>query len=570
MATPYRVWEGILEDGDINVVTIRPLESEPKFLGHNPDYDVPDDHPRKDMVYAKMQRSATLPKYHSEDRDFKCQPSKEYFKKLWDGTVELRWKEVWDRKDGLYLCVVADDMARNLISTLDPVPELQHDKYILSIRIFQRFSGLGLQPHHSVGDKPFTSLVYDNSPLKPFYHLSQLESLMFRVIHRFYREFACQLSFFYLSQLHAQLHIFYMRENQRFTESIDVDMIWADVVLFGENDTYENQVFPVLTLARSFQAKGKILESARLCEDVVDHWDHLNNKMADPKKAIHKTWVMKQAGESYQIAPNYAEAERCLVNAIWMECNQQERLGKHTSTWVFDEKSMEFMEPLVSLYSKYHIVHHVAQAGLLTYEEMPQLGDLDPRLFPILIALLDTAAQGTPASNQLYKEYSGNVSWCVQQVKNKFVASPKAARTAIKKAATSATPISVDQFRSNLYQYHNTTKAPFVLQVTNSSACLDQLNIKTTATPRIKKILREQVHRSSVEQADFAMQVAECCNCKGVFNRSIIKRCPCKEVEYCGTECQLAAWHAGHKLTCSAKKNKRSSTASTASGRTSM
>jgi hypothetical protein len=68
------------------------------------------------------------------------------------------------------------------------------------------------------------------------------------------------------------------------------------------------------------------------------------------------------------------------------------------------------------------------------------------------------------------------------------------------------------------------------------------------------RLVREQVHRSSLETPAGVMQMAECSNCKQIFPRHVIMRCPCKEVEYCGQECQLAGWHAGHKMTCAAKK----------------
>ncbi|KAL3913478.1 MAG: hypothetical protein SGARI_000637 [Bacillariaceae sp.] len=336
MATQYTKWNGILEEGDMNVVTIHPLESDPKFLGHHPEYNLPDDHPLKDMAYAEIERSAKLPKYHSEDRDFKCKPSKEYFKKLWDGDVEMHWREVWDNDPiGFYLCVVADDMARDLISTLDPVPELHCDKYVLSICISQP-SQPYCSPDSCVGSSPCSNLSYDNNPLKSFYHLSQLESLMFRMIHRFYRIYANQLSFFNLDQVNAHLKIFYMKENLRFTESIDVDMIRADVIVFGENGTYHNQIHPIRKLSQALQGKGRCSEAARICESIVAHWDHLNNVVTGPENGFEPSQVMRDAGQAYHHAHRLADAERCLVKAIWMDCNQQQRLGKPTSVWEWD------------------------------------------------------------------------------------------------------------------------------------------------------------------------------------------------------------------------------------------
>jgi hypothetical protein len=560
MAVSYTDWEGILEEDEIGVVSIRPLEDDPRFLGcDDPKYELPEDHPLRNMVYASMKRPAKLPKLHSEDRDFKCRLSKEYFMKLWSGDVEVHWKEVWDRPpniNGLYLCVAADDLAHDLMSTLDPGPSppLHHDRYVLAIRLCP----IGpVRPDSDVGCSPVSNLSYDHSPLRSFYHLSQLESLMFRIMHRFYRVFAYRLSHFHLDQVHSQLKMFFVRENQWFTESLDVLMIWADVLIFVGTGIYEQQMYPVLCIGKTLQAKGRFNEAAALYEDVVNHWDHLNNQGSKrhPTNAIDSTAVMKNAGTAHRHADDLVEAERCLVRAIWIDCNRQERRGERTSVWEWDATTFETVNYLVDVYVLWHIVHHVHAKGLLTYEEMPKVGHLDARLFPILAGLLDTAAQGTPAKMDLRNTYSVNALAAVQQIKNRFVASPGAARTAIHKAATSQTPISVEQFRENLYSYHNARRRPFVLKVSNSSACLDQLNVKSSSeTGHCMRLVREQVHRSSLETPAGVMQMAECSNCKQIFPRHVIMRCPCKEVEYCGQECQLAGWHAGHKMTCAAKK----------------
>ncbi|KAL3909577.1 MAG: hypothetical protein SGILL_008033 [Bacillariaceae sp.] len=497
----------------------------PKFLGCTPDFELPVDYPLKHMEYAKLKRSIKLPKLHSDDRDFHhSKSSKDCFMNLWQGNVEMHWKEIWNKNpdiNGLYLCIVADDKIRELINNNaqddddEPAVALMHDKYVLIIRICQ----VGpVAPDSHVGYSPVSNLSYDNSPIKPFYHLSQLEALMFRMIHRFYRLYANALSLFFQDQVHTQMHMFYMREQQWFSEDIDNLMIWSDVKLFTGSAHYETQAYPMLCLAKSLQAKGRFVEACKLYEDVVNFWGHLCNegsKKCIPRNSITPTMVMKNCGYSYRHANLLAEAERCFVRSLWIDVMQQERSGERTRSWCFDDITYETLQYMTDVYALYHIVKSVHAAGLLPYDKMPDITVLDPRLFPLMLGLVHTAGQDfsgnlAPLRQKLIRSFSPpNVILSLQQVKNKFVASPMAARKALKDVVSSRTLISVEQFRKNLYKYHNTNKSAFVLTVADAAACLDQLSIGETSEELCKQTIRGMVHRASLENPQGLLQMAE-------------------------------------------------------------
>eukprot|EP00581_Thalassiosira_minuscula_P004804 CAMPEP_0183737564 /NCGR_PEP_ID=MMETSP0737-20130205/52342_1 /TAXON_ID=385413 /ORGANISM="Thalassiosira miniscula, Strain CCMP1093" /LENGTH=564 /DNA_ID=CAMNT_0025971873 /DNA_START=92 /DNA_END=1786 /DNA_ORIENTATION=+ len=560
-------WDKI-RDG-FSSVSIQPLTEEPKLLGQSPSSSltavVDKDHPFADMKYnQELKRPTKLAKVHSQDKyDFENSTVKKYFKSVWEGEdLQIDWQERWDENDvynnGLYLCLVANERAR---TKMIPEDELIDGKYALWMRFIQNpLSGIPKGDTAGPGrNANAAGLIVDVEPLKKHLTIPQRDSLMGRIRHHFLRQNANQLSMFFFDQMCFFLFEYYSQEKW-YSEAVDVCMVMADTMLYGNKQSHPDQVLLMNKLGESLEGQGRYSEAATVYEDIGNHWNHLSNRYgSNPKFVPNPTQIWTNAGLAHKRAKNYSEAERCYVHALWIDINQHESLGvpqglQPVADWTMDKgNACIALSNLISVYGQWHIVHYLKKANLIDETTAPDVSDLDSRGFPILNALAKMA--GAPINLSISH---ANHSKCIEQVKNKFVATPAAAKLALYKSLVGGDEDGgsrVESFRKKLFSYHK-AKKEFKVQLWDPKGYVAKLGIGRDGQKLDKNMARDTVLEGSNPEG-ITTGTRKCSQCDGIFDQSDIKLCPCKMIGYCGRECQLQHWKE-HKKTCPVQRKKKS------------
>ena len=539
-ATSFNLSE--IED-EFSTVTIAPLSSDPWCYGRPP--TVVDTQQRslfhEMKKYSELKRPAKLPRMHSQDASFPSKKAENYYRQMRDGTFQMRWNERWneapDRK--LHLCVLADEHARELI----PEANLIEDQYVLVITLFP--ANANFQPWESSVESGGGAFAYTRiDPLHSLFDTSQINHLVLRVLHRFFRSHAYQLSQCYLEQMYIHLERFYRGEGWN-SDWVDIGMTMTDTLLLPaysnkSNHQYANQVYFMRNLGDALLSKGRFADAAVVWEEIGTHWSGLSNESGTQKQ--HLIWA--DAGVAYQCAVRYGDAERCFVNALWAAVHQHKVIGQNLHTFAADwnihecdtqrslpDTQLEIIS-LIRMYADWHIVQCLLKEGLVSEKDLPNMDSVDKRCFPILNGLALAAGVKWVWVPELFLL---NKHASLQQVKSKFVATEHAAQRAILNALSfsgSDSSSLVTSFRNKLLSYQKPKRKGFKLHLTNPQFYVDQIS-----TDRQSKKIRKSKGRDSIETE--APNLKDICSyCEELFPMDQLLLCPCRRVGYCGKTCR--------------------------------
>ena len=314
---------------------------------------------------------------------------------------------------------------------------------------------------------------------------------------------------------------------------------------------FDQQVYYGVDLGNVLETKGRIVDAAKLFEDIGNYWTSLTNHFdASP------TRIWQQAAIAWRKIGDYAQAERCYIRSLWADRHQYERWeidndGRHfsrinnnendgSSLWNLNESvTRPVLSELVSLYDDCRTIRYLIKENFVDPDEVPNVDWYDDRMFGILDGLLYAA--GVCQTN---KQHS--LGYIIGRdatfyVKNKFTATPHAANKALQKvlAAQSSSndgPISAKEFYTRLFAFHNGKCVKHARNmILNPQQHVERLKDLYNSSD-LKTMARKDV-QASVSRTNVG-RMFKCDNCEDTFLREDARYCPCLSVQFCGKDCR--------------------------------